>query len=109
MTKAKWKTATEIEASLIASGNITEEDIEIERERLKRRQRAYRLAEMRKAGSLRQVDVAKIMNVSQRRVSAIERGEISKTELGTIQSYVEALGGQIEIVANFGDERLVVG
>lgn len=48
------------------------------------------------------------MGVSQRRVSQIERGEIDRSELGTVQSYVEALGGHVEVVADFGDERLVV-
>ena len=109
MDKSTWKDAREIEAKIILSGSISEEDLTAEMEQLKHRQRAYRLAEMRKASSLRQADVAKMMKVSQRRVSAIEHGEISKTELGTLQSYVEALGGQIEVVANFGDERLIVG
>ena len=109
MDRSTWKDAREIEAKLIASGDITEEDIAKETERLKRRQRAYRLAEIRKAESLRQADVAEIMKVSQRRVSAIEHGDISKAELGTIRSYIEALGGHMEIIASFGDERLVVG
>jgi hypothetical protein len=34
---------------------------------------------------------------------------LSRSELSTIRKYVEALGGKIEIVANFGDERLVLG
>jgi hypothetical protein len=48
------------------------------------------------------------MHVSQARVSNIERGELSRTELGTLQAYVEALGGHLKIVADFGDETLVV-
>jgi predicted XRE-type DNA-binding protein len=48
------------------------------------------------------------MHVSQARVSTIERGELSRTELGTLQAYVEALGGHLKIVADFGDEALVV-
>jgi hypothetical protein len=36
-------------------------------------------------------------------------GELSHSELSTIHKYAEALGGRIEIVANFGDERLVLG
>lgn len=42
-------------------------------------------------------------------MSSIERGELSRSELSTIRKYVEALGGTIEIVATFGDERLVLG
>jgi hypothetical protein len=33
------------------------------------------------------------MHVTQRRVSAVERGELDRTELGTVVAYVEALGG----------------
>jgi hypothetical protein len=34
---------------------------------------------------------------------------LSKSELSTIRKYVGALGGTMEIVAYFGDERLVLG
>lgn len=71
--------------------------------------RAYRLAEVRQQHGLTQTDVANSLHISQAAVSKIERGELSKSELSTIRKYVEALGGKIEIVANFGDERLVLG
>jgi hypothetical protein len=48
------------------------------------------------------------MRVSRKRVSAVERGELSRTELGTVAAYAEALGGRVEVIADFGDERLVV-
>jgi len=50
--------------------------------------------------------VAKRMKVSQSRLSRIERRDLSHTELGTLKSYVEALGGQFEIRATFGDESI---
>jgi predicted XRE-type DNA-binding protein len=56
-----------------------------------------------------QTDVAAEMHVTQRRVSAVERGQLDRTELGTVVAYVEALGGRVEVVADFVDERLVVG
>jgi len=37
--------------------------------------------------------------VSQRRVSAIERGKVDRSEVATIRSYVTALGGELELVA----------
>jgi predicted XRE-type DNA-binding protein len=49
------------------------------------------------------------MKVSQPRVSAIERGELGSTELGTLEAYVEALGGKVRIVAEFGDDALTIG
>jgi len=39
----------------------------------------------------------------------VEHGDIDHTELATLRSYVEALGGRLEVIADFGDHRLVVG
>jgi signal transduction histidine kinase len=36
-------------------------------------------------------------------------GGRGKLGLSTIRKYVEAIGGKLEIVADFGDERLVLG
>ena len=72
------------------------------------RVRAHRLAEVRKALGLNQVDVAESMRVSQARVSKIERGDLATAQVGTLQAYVRALGGEVEVIARFGDERIVV-
>ena len=71
--------------------------------------RAYRLADVRQKHGLTQVEVAERLHVSQTAVSKIERGELARSELSTIRKYVEAVGGKLEIVADFGDERLVLG
>lgn len=71
--------------------------------------RAHRLAEMRKRLGLTQAEVAQRMNVRQERVSAIERAKVDTSELRTLAAYITALGGRLEIVADFGGERLVVG
>jgi hypothetical protein len=47
--------------------------------------------------------------VAQSRVSRIERGELDRSEIAIVRSYVEALGGEVEIVAKFGDERITIG
>jgi hypothetical protein len=47
--------------------------------------------------------------VSQSRISRIERGDPDRAEIATVRGYVEALGGEVEIVAKFGDERITVG
>ena len=49
------------------------------------------------------------MNVTQSRVSRIERGDIDHAELATIRAYVQALGGELHITADFGDEKLTLG
>jgi hypothetical protein len=46
--------------------------------------------------------------VAQPRVSAIERGELSSTEFGTLSAYVQVLGGGLRMVAEFGDESIIV-
>ncbi len=71
--------------------------------------RATRLAEMRKRLGLTQAEVAERMHVRQERVSAIERAAVSVSELRTLASYIAALGGRMEVIADFGGERLVVG
>ncbi len=43
---------------------------------------------------------------SQARVSKLETGDLSHTELGTLQSYVAALGGNLRVVADFGDSTV---
>jgi hypothetical protein len=41
-------------------------------------------------------------------VAAIERAEPGATEVRTLARYVEALGGRLEIIADFGEERVVL-
>jgi hypothetical protein len=48
------------------------------------------------------------MGVTQGRVPAIEHARPGATELRTLAAYVEALGGRLEIIADFGDERYSV-
>lgn len=71
--------------------------------------RAYRLAELRRAGNLTQADLAAILHVDQSRVSRIERGDLTRTELGTLAAYVKALGGELEISVRFDEERHLLG
>jgi predicted XRE-type DNA-binding protein len=70
--------------------------------------RSAKLAEVRKSRSLTQSDVATQMGVTQVRVSQIERGQLTASEVGTLVSYVEALGGRLTLVAEFGDQSVVV-
>lgn len=71
--------------------------------------RAHRLAEMRKRRHATQVEIAKAMGVTQARISRIESGELQRSEVDTLAAYVQALGGQLKIVADFGDESYVLG
>lgn len=75
-------------------------------EQLRAEQRAFRLAEMRRRLGITQAQVAARMGITQGRVSAIEHAKPGTTELRTLAAYVEALGGRLEIIADFGDQRL---
>jgi predicted XRE-type DNA-binding protein len=71
--------------------------------------RAFRLAEIRRRQHTTQVEIAKAMGVTQARVSRIEKGQLSRSEVDTLAAYVQALGGKLKIIADFGDESYVLG
>ncbi len=68
----------------------------------------YLLRELRKGQGLSQQTLADRMGVSQRRVSAIERGLVDRTEVATIRSYVTALGGELKLVAQIGETSTLI-
>jgi transcriptional regulator with XRE-family HTH domain len=51
-----------------------------------------------------QEEIAALIQRSQSQVSETERRQ--DVRLSTLRSYVEALGGELELVANFGDKRI---
>lgn len=82
------------------------EEAERRRKVLMARQGGYQLAEERKRRGLTQAQLAETMGVTGGRVSQIERGELSTIE--AIARYVQALGGHLDLVANFADHSLTV-
>ena len=105
MTVARnWR---EIRAEAVAKGRVDPARAEAARKEMHDAVQAQRLADIRKAhGHSRQADVAALMGVSQARVSKLEGGDLSHVELGTLQSYVAALGGNLRVVADFGDSTV---
>lgn len=99
---------SEVKSDAVDSGVITEERLNAAKDRAIADIRAYRLAEIRKEQATTQRELAEIMHVSQGRVSQIESGRIATSELGTLRSYVEALGGSLRVVADFGDRELTL-
>ena len=87
---------------------MTPEEKQEAKERLLAGVRAYRLAEIRREQELTQRDIGESMGVSTPRVSAIEHGEIDRTEVATLRAYVRALGGELRVVADFGDTHYTV-
>lgn len=65
------------------------------------------LAELRQARKFTQQQLAKSLNIKQASVSKME----SQTDmyLSTIRKYVEAMGGELEIVAKFPEGSIKVG
>ena len=100
-----WK---DVRAEAVTEGRLDETRVAAFGEGLRDQVRAYKLAEVRKRQHVTQSVVAATMGVAQPRVSAIERGALSATEVGTLRSYVEALGGRLRLVADFGDEQITV-
>src|SRR5262245_3224806 len=68
--------------------------------------RGWRLAELRRRREMTQEQVASRMGVSVARVSQIEAGDVSTQEV--LARYIEALGGTLKMIADFGDEQLKV-
>lgn len=64
------------------------------------------LAQLRQSRHVTQVQLAETLGISQGNVSRLEAR--SDVYLSTLRSYVEALGGHLEIAAVFGDERVAV-
>ena len=71
-------------------------------------ERAYRLREIREEQGLTQRELADRMALTQPTVSALESGDIDRSGLATLKAYVEALGGTIEVIATFGNRKLVL-
>jgi DNA-binding XRE family transcriptional regulator len=83
------------------------EEFEAGKEQMLAEARGWRLAEIRRRRGLTQAQVAERMGVGKSRVSQIERGRVSTREV--LGRYVEALGGRLSLMADFGDELLRVG
>lgn len=65
------------------------------------------LAELRQARSKTQVEVAQAMETQQAAVSKLERRE--DMYLSTLREYIEALGGELKLVASFPDADIPIG
>lgn len=93
----------DLEQELHTAG-VTPGQIEAGARELLARSRGYQLAQARKELGLGQRQIAAAMGVSVARVSQIEHGEVTSFEV--IARYVEALGGRLDLVADFGDRTV---
>lgn len=83
-------------------GNKARQDAEMKR--MIAEVNAYRLRELREALELTQTEVAQALDISQKRVSEIERGEVDRTKVDTLRRYAVAIGGTLRVEVEVGDE-----
>jgi len=86
-------------------GQLGEDRLEIESgaRRAIQATAAHALVDVRRARGLTQVQLATSAGMDQSRISRIERGDVTKVEVGTLAEYVRALGGELELVLRIGD------
>ncbi len=70
--------------------------------------RAHTLAEQRTRRGLTQTEVAQRMGISREQVAAIERADPGTTDVQTLAAYITALGGRLEITADFAGDRILL-
>lgn len=93
----------------LAEHPVNRERVEEHKERMLAEVRAYRLRELRERAGLTQTQLAERIGVGQRQVSKIERGDLDSTKVGTIRSYLYAVGGDLALEYVTGDQRIQVG
>lgn len=64
---------------------------------------------MREAAGKTQADVGQAARIDQGDISRLEaRGTLDDCQVETLRRYVVALGGELEIVAVFGDKKIIL-
>jgi Helix-turn-helix domain len=67
------------------------------------------LRTLREAAGKTQTDVTEVARMDQADISRLEsRERFDDCQISTLQRYISALGGRLEIVAAFGDKKIVV-
>jgi hypothetical protein len=67
------------------------------------------LRALREGAGKTQVDVRDASRIDQADISRLEgRESLDEYQLSTLQRYISALGGRLELVAAFGDKRIII-
>lgn len=91
---------------LLAKRPVDKEVVQAHVERMRLQVEMYRLAELRKATGITQQELADRIGVSQRQISKLERGNIESAKLSTLQRYVTALGGRLEVTCYLNNRQM---
>lgn len=70
--------------------------------------RGYRLRELRESLGLTQIQLVEQVGISQRQVSAIERGDLENVKISTIRGYMRVVGVELAVECVVGDNRIQV-
>ena len=100
----RWRDTDHLERAIATAGGQEAFDAGVRQ--MLDEARGWRLADLRRRRDLTQEQVATRMGVTVARVSQIESGDVSTQEV--LSRYVAALGGKLKLVADFGDEFLLV-
>jgi len=95
-TYHRWQ---DLKKKKLTPAQLGEIDREVEKELLEMDLRA-----IRELAGKTQADVAEVTDMTQSEVSRLEGRQDFR--LSTLKRYVEALGGELEVVATFGDKRV---
>jgi hypothetical protein len=71
--------------------------------RLEDEVRAARLAGLRRDAGLDLATLAQRLDLHAERLGGVERGDLGRVDLEALRAYVEALGGELTVYAQFGD------
>lgn len=64
---------------------------------------------LREAAGKTQMDVTQASGMDQGDVSRLEgRSDFGDCQVSTLQRYLAAIGGQLELVASFGDKKIII-
>jgi hypothetical protein len=99
MKKARTRTLKELEAKYFTPAEVTEVEASVEAELIE-----MNLRELRELTGLTQEDVAQATRMRQPELSRVERRDDHL--LSTLRLYVEALGGELEVVARIDGKAI---
>lgn len=83
---------------------LSPESQERAREKSDALEEAMALAELRRAMKLSQEELAAVLKINQASIARMERR--TDMYIGTLRRFIEAMGGELEIVARFPDRQI---
>jgi DNA-binding XRE family transcriptional regulator len=105
--KGFWKMNHLSVEEYAAKRGITAEDIDRESRRLSERLGVWKLKEVRKSHGITQKELAASMQVSQKRISDLENGNLERVRVDTLQRYASGLKGSLRVVITLPEGAVV--